>query len=92
MTLPTPDIQYFASSGTWVKPPRAVRVDTVVRAAGAGGATGKDGADGEVSVTSYPAGDLPDEVTITVGRGGRGAVGGGNGADGYALIVTHLSP
>lgn len=31
-----PDLQYFASSGTWAKPPGAVRVDIVLQGGGAG--------------------------------------------------------
>jgi len=35
--MTTPDIQYFAASGTWTKPERAVRVDVVLQGAGGGG-------------------------------------------------------
>jgi hypothetical protein len=87
----TVDIQYFASSGTWVKPHGAVRVDALMQAAGAGGTLDKEGGDGELAVRSIPASELPDEVAVEIGRGGRGGSGGGPGRDGYALILTHLA-
>lgn len=34
-----PDIQYFDSDGTWVKPPGAVRADIVLQAGGGGAVT-----------------------------------------------------
>ncbi len=96
----TPDIQYFASSGTWHKPPGAIRVDVMVQAAGGGGTfmfqgTGH-GSDGEITARSYRASSLADEVHVEVGIGGKGAAfgagfSGGDGADGYALIVTHVA-
>jgi hypothetical protein len=87
-----PDIQYFAEDGTWVKPPGAVRADIVLQAGDAGAVTGAGpvcavrGADGELTVRAIPADDLPHEVQIEIGRGGRPG-----GRDGYALIVTHLA-
>ena len=94
-----PDIQYFAEDGTWVKPPGAVRADIVLQAGGGGGATGisyatdagtagltyPGGEDGGIRVQSISAGELPDEVAVVVGYGGRPG-----GQPGYALIVTHL--
>ena len=76
--MSAPDIQYFGSDGTWTKPPGAVRADVVIQGAGGGGA---------ITVRSIPAGNLPDEITVTIGKGGRPG-----GRDGYALIVTHLEP
>lgn len=37
-TMSTPDIQYFGTSGTWVKPEGAVRVDIVLQGASGGAA------------------------------------------------------
>ena len=93
----TPDIQYFPASGTWVKPEGAIRSDVVICGPGAGGAlafsgkVGQDGDDGEITVQSFAADDLPAELAVTVGKGGRGAGMAGDGADGYALVITHLA-
>jgi hypothetical protein len=87
-----PEIQYFAESGTWVKPVAAVAVDVMLCAAAGGLALGYGGGkymigtDGELTVRRFPAGELPAEVTVTVGKGGRPG-----GRDGYALIITHLA-
>lgn len=87
-----PDIQYFAADGTWVKPPGAVRADIVLQAGGGGAVTGAGpvcagrGPDGALTVHAVPAGDLPDVMSVLIGKGGRPG-----GRDGYALIVTHLS-
>jgi hypothetical protein len=126
------DIQYFAESGTWRKLARAVRVDMLLQAAGSGGGIAvvghlpatADGEDGHLIARSFWAHDLPDEVAVEVGKGGRGArmpvsanaagilgrmldgggvgymfsedelaaVGGGAGANGYVLVLTHLAP
>jgi hypothetical protein len=95
-----PDIQYFDSDGTWVKPLGAIRSDIVLQAGGSGGAVGisyetdtglagltyPGGEDGGITAQSIPAADLPDEVSVVVGFGGRPG-----GRDGYALMVTHLA-
>jgi hypothetical protein len=41
--MSNPEIQYFATNGTWVKPAGAVRVDIVVRGGDGGNATEFDG-------------------------------------------------
>lgn len=89
--MSNPDIQYFASSGTWVKPAGAVAVDMVACAAGAGASLAADGSvtageGGELTVRRIPADDLPGELHVEIGKGGRPG-----GRDGYALIVTHLA-
>ena len=91
-----PDIQYFAGDGTWVKPPGAVRADVVLQAAGGGtssviadglqgGVHVRGGRDGEIRVQSIAASQLPDLVSVTVGKGGQPA-----GQDGYVLVITHV--
>ena len=95
--MTTPDIQYFAEDGTWVKPPGAIRADVVLQAAGGGSASViadglqggvyvRGGRDGEIRVQSIPASHLSDLVTVTVGNGGRPG-----GQDGYVLIIAHLT-
>ncbi|HEY2086718.1 MAG TPA: hypothetical protein VGH54_11940 [Mycobacterium sp.] len=84
----TPEIQYFGQGGTWVKPPRAVAVDVTVCAADTDGVLGDGsckyvlGNESEPNVRRFPAGELPDSLTVSVHLGGR---------DGYALIVTHFA-
>lgn len=90
-----PEIQYFAENGQWTKPPAAVRVDILLKGAGGGGAfgvrsIGRAGQDGELRCAAFAASALPDTVEVSVGRGGAGALSAGDGADGYALILTHL--
>jgi hypothetical protein len=43
------------------------------------------GRHGRFGVMSYAAEDLPDQLQVTVGKGGRP-----DGQDGYVLIITHL--
>lgn len=87
--MSTPDIQYFGTSGTWVKPERAAAVDIIFcdgESAGvvleSAGWRNMPGPDDEPSVDRYRAAQLPDTIEVTVGSPG--------GRDGYALIVTHL--
>jgi hypothetical protein len=87
-----PDVQRLDQSGTWVKPPGAVRVDVALK--------GGDGApvqprDGTVAITvenivgangaelvtrSYAADELPEEAFVTIGQPG-----------GYAVFTTYLA-
>lgn len=85
------DVQYFPASGTWVKPPGAVRVDMVLAGAGSGAVGTMDGQPGERTEASFPADELPDTLDVIIGKGGRGTDGGGDGADGCVIIRTHLA-
>lgn len=92
-----PDVQWFASSGTWTAPTAAKTVHVVCVSGGGGGGAGACGTAGTArcggaggggggrTYGQYVAADLPGTVTVTVGAGGTGGVGvasSGSGGDG----------
>lgn len=71
----------YENDGTWRKPSAGTVAQVVVIGGGGGGgasanpeadAGGSGGAGGAMSVAWFPFDDLPDEVDIEVGQGGRG--------------------
>jgi len=82
-------MQFFGSSGTWIKPAGAVVVDVLV--SGAQGASytwpggTSDNWEGELKAERFAANELPDELQVEVGQGGRP-----DGADGYVLVITRV--
>jgi hypothetical protein len=104
--MSNPEIKYFAESGTWVKPERAVRVDIVLKGGDAGG---------NVSDEAFTRASLgrrvnPNGIRCSNGEPGDitvsswdatdlddtvevrvGRGGRPGGRDGYALIITHLA-
>ena len=64
------DVQYFAESGTWVRPPGAVRVDYLIRVGGGGSADVSGGVAG--GNTTFHG----DSVTVTAHGGGSVGIGG----------------
>lgn len=87
--MSAPTIQYFGESDTWTRPDGAVRADVVVCAAGGGGSAAGRGENGEIQVKTFWAPDIPPQMEIEIGHGGRGTPGYGDGRDGYAVIITH---
>jgi hypothetical protein len=76
-----PDIQYFAESGTWVKPAGAVRVDIVLRGGGAGD-----------RIVSYHESDVSDEIFTRASLGRRVNPNGircSNGEIGEIRVSSH---
>jgi hypothetical protein len=93
------DFQFFATSGTWRKPPGATRTDVVVKGAGGGGGIGEDGtivpgSEGEIVVERFSSDELPEIAQIRIGEGGVGATMGDvkapDGQPGYAVVITYL--
>lgn len=94
------NIQGFTMDGTWLKPVNAIRVDVIVQSSGAGGTCQQRGGAGERRLISYDASALPDQLPITVGRGGGGGrcanpecpvcinPANNEGSDGYVVIIT----
>lgn len=104
--MSNPDIQFFPASGTWVKPPGAVRVDIVLQGAGDGtfppfaeftaAHLGRRVNPNGIVASNGEFGDIrvsswdAGDVDDTV-RIEVGKGGRPGGRDGYALIVTHLA-
>lgn len=96
------NIQGFTRDGIWCKPDNAGRVDVIVQSSGAGGTCQQRGSDGERRLISYDAAGLPDQMPITVGRGGGGGKcanaecpictnpQNNEGNDGYVVIITSI--
>ena len=95
------EFQRFTSSGTWSKPADINWVYAMLIGGGGGGVRGSTrtlgGAPGRLSAVLFRASQLPDNVTVTVGTGGVGAVvnvdgtSGGNSAFGDFATPGGLS-
>jgi hypothetical protein len=81
---PRINVQEFAASGTWVKPPGAKMLDILLIGGGGGGGSGRrgaagtarlggsGGAAGTVTLVRLPASLFSSTETVTVGAGGPG--------------------
>lgn len=67
------NVQTFHATGTWFKPSDATYIDVVI----AGSSKAFD-AEGTLLSGRYPAGNIPQEVKVTI-----------SGEGGYAIITTH---
>jgi hypothetical protein len=83
-------LTFVAPGGTFRKAdyPWLLAVRVTVRGGDGGGASdGTPGQDGQTALTLLRVEDLPAEVPITVGAGGKGAPPlGKDGADGFVLM------
>jgi|GEM_PF-1733025 hypothetical protein len=92
-----PNLQTFATTGTWTKPSGVTWVLVKMFGAGGGGGGGGKGGNGtsggaaggggSYAVYQYSATDLPASLTVTIGTGGTAGAGatssvGGNGGTG----------
>lgn len=80
-----PDIQYFDSDGTWVKPDRAVRVDIILKGGDSGYATGGNGAISPDANIGGGGGSSSGMVTVTPGGAVMTGAGGGGGRGGATV-------
>lgn len=84
------DLQVFLTSGTWVKPSGATKVEVFAASGGGGGGGGygqpfadsttrlfggAGGGGGALSTASFSAFSLPSSLPVTVGAGGAGGSG-----------------
>jgi hypothetical protein len=82
--MSNPDIQYFAVSGTWVKPAGAVRVDIVLRGGDGGEVTENRGGDGGgASFARLASGIIPTAAGNVVPASGASPTSGRLGVLSY---------